>query len=138
MLGDQRKQKENLKSLNISGNSLHQNVSTQNKPLHQTVPNQNKRQHQMVSTRNKHQHQHTFWCLGLFLVDTFWCIGLFRVDTIWSCGLFWVDAFWCRLLQEISRKISFQDENEIFQNFIYDSCGLLPSPFHTLKVFPRL
>ena len=43
--------------LKISGNSLHQNVSTRNKPQHQTVSTRNKPMHQTVSTRNKPKHQ---------------------------------------------------------------------------------
>ena len=67
MLGDHRKHKESFEKfhfhpqklffLKISGNSLHQNVSTRNKPQHQTVSTRNKPMHQTVSTRNKPKHQ---------------------------------------------------------------------------------
>ena len=63
MLGDHRKHKENFEKFHfhpqklffqkISGNSLHQNVSTRNKPQHQTVSTRNKLMHQTESTRNK-------------------------------------------------------------------------------------
>jgi hypothetical protein len=102
--------------LKINGNSLHQNVSTRNKPQHQTMSARNKPMHQTVSTWKKPKHQNVstqnkfhfvlvrlVLCWGLFRVDTIWCWRLLWVDTVWYRGLFREGTFWCRLLPEIFR-----------------------------------
>ena len=63
MVGDHRKHKENFENFHfqpqklffpkISGNSLHQNVSTRNKPQHQTVSTRNKPMHRVYPQQTK-------------------------------------------------------------------------------------
>jgi hypothetical protein len=90
-----------IRKIFFSGNSLHQSVSTWNKPMHQKASTQNKSH--FVSGRLVLFQVDTIWCWRLFRVDTVWCRGLFQVDTVWCRGLFQVDTFWCRLLPEIFR-----------------------------------